>query len=98
MRTTFCAIGVALAAIVATWALFLDLAILYETHGLWSSVVGLVLAPITYVVVPWYVGLTLDNLLPLAGGLSAVHVFMGRDCSTDSSSLGLPGNDPWNQL
>jgi len=74
MRTTFCAIGVALAAIVATWALFLDLAILYETRGLWSSVVGLVLAPITYVVVPWYAGLTLDNWLPLAVGYGSVAV------------------------
>jgi hypothetical protein len=74
MRTTFCAIGVALAAIVATWALFLDLAILYETHGLWSSVVGLVLAPITYVVVPWYAGLTLDDWLPLAVWYGSVAV------------------------
>lgn len=72
MRATLRAIGVALAAIMATWALFLDLAILYEAHGLWIAVVGLVLAPITYVGVPWYAGLTLGNWLPLAVGYGSV--------------------------
>jgi len=78
MKLTVYALGLALAAIVTSWALFLDLAILYETHGLWTGVVGLVLAPITFVVVPWYAGIALDSWLPLAvgyGSLAAGIVF-----------------------
>jgi hypothetical protein len=74
MKLTAYAIGLALAAIVASWALFLDLAILYETHGFWSGLVGLVLAPITFVVVPWYAGIALGEWLPLAVGYGSVGV------------------------
>ena len=74
MKLTVYAIGLALAAIVASWALFLNLAILYETHGFWSGLVGLVLTPITFVVVPWYAGIALDTWLPLAVGYGSVGV------------------------
>ena len=72
MKLTVYALGLALAAVVASWALFLDLAILYETHGFWSGLVGLVLAPITYFVVPWYAGIALDNWLPLIVGYGSL--------------------------
>jgi hypothetical protein len=74
MKLTAYALGLALAAIVASWAVFLDLAILYETHGFWSGLVGLVLAPITFIVVPWYAGIALGNWLPLGVGYGSVVV------------------------
>jgi hypothetical protein len=33
MKLTVYALGLALASILASWAMFLDLAMLYETHG-----------------------------------------------------------------
>ena len=74
MKLTVYALGVALAGIFAAWAMFLDLAMLYEMHGLWSGVVGLVLAPITYLVMPWYIWIELDNWLPLAVGYGSLAV------------------------
>lgn len=77
MRRIVSAVGLAVAVSVASWALFLDLAILYETHGLWSGVAGLVLAPVTFLVVPWYAWLALDNWLPLAVGYGGAIVAIG---------------------
>jgi len=74
MKQTVYALGLALASIVASWALFLDLAMLYETHGFWSGVVGLLLAPITYLVMPWYAWIALDEWLPLAVGYGSLAV------------------------
>ena len=84
MRRTIFAICVAIVGIVAPWVLFLDLVILYQAHGLWSGVVGLVLAPITYLVVPWYAWIALDEWVPLAFGYGSlavgiVLVRMGRE-------------------
>lgn len=53
---------------------FPDLAILYQTHGLWSGLVGLVLAPITFVVVPWYAGIVLDNWMPFVVGYGSAVI------------------------
>ncbi len=78
MKLTLYAIGLALASIVAPWVLFLDLVILYQTLGLWGGVVGLVLAPITYLVVPWYAWIALGEWVPLVfgyGSLAGIIVF-----------------------
>ncbi len=74
MKLTVYALSLALACILATWVLFLDLVILYQTHGLWSGALGLVLAPITYLVVPWYAWIALDEWVPLAVGYSSLAV------------------------
>lgn len=68
MRRAVSSIGIGIAIIVASWAFFLDVAILYEAHGLWISLLGLLLAPITYFAVPLYAGVALDNWLPFAVG------------------------------
>lgn len=74
MRLTVYALAVALASIFASWVLFLDLVILYQAYGLWSGVVGLVLAPITYLVVPWYALIALGEWVPLAFGYGSLVV------------------------
>jgi hypothetical protein len=68
MKLTVYALGLALASFLAFWAMFLDLAALYETHGLRAGVVGLALAPITYLVMPWYIWIALDNWMPFVVG------------------------------
>lgn len=74
MKLTLAAIGLALAATVASWALFLDVAILYEGYGVWGAVVGVMLAPFTFLLVPWYAGIALGHWLPLAVGYGSVAV------------------------
>lgn len=65
--------------IVSSWALFLNLAIVYEAKGFWVGALGLVLAPVTFVVVPWYAWIVLDNGLPLLVGYGSVLV--GLSCA-----------------
>lgn len=74
MKKTIIALGLALVSVAGLWALFLDLAMLFEQHGLVIAVVGFVLAPVTYLVVPWYVWLSLGNALPLIVGYGSMAV------------------------
>lgn len=65
--------GVLVFAVTGLWGFFLCLAIINEAAGFWGIVVGLFIAPVTFLAAPLWAGFTYGNWFPLVleygGGL-----------------------------
>ncbi len=64
------------------WGFYLSLKIIGEIAGLEGVAIGFAVAPVTFVVVPWYAGIVRDNWLPLlisygGGMIGCLFFFMG---------------------
>jgi hypothetical protein len=62
--------------------------IAFAIFGFWGFVIGLFVAPITFIAAPWYAGLVLGNWFPLligyGGGIVALILFgIGSAISRD---------------
>jgi len=59
-------------AVFGLWGFILDLGVVHHAAGRWGVVGGVVLFPLTYVLVPWYAAIALGNWVPLAIGYGGV--------------------------
>ncbi len=48
-------------AVFGLWGFILDLGVVHHAAGLWGVVGGVVLFPLTFVVVPWYAAIAWGN-------------------------------------
>lgn len=95
MKRALLSVGIGIVVIVASWALFLDVAILYEASGPGIAVVGIALAPITYLAVPIYAGAALGNWLPffVGYGSAIVGLLLARSARRLSHDRSRTGRD-----
>jgi hypothetical protein len=84
----FKALGYAVFGITGLWGLFLCLAIVDKVAGFWGIVVGLFIAPVTFLAAPFYAGFHYGNWFPLvlnyggafvSGGLMLVGKALARE-------------------
>ena len=64
--------GIIAGGVFGLWGFILDLAVVRHVAGLWGVVGGVVLFPLTYVVVPWYAAIAWGNWFPLLIGYGGV--------------------------
>ena len=72
-------LGVISFIIFGLWGLFLEVAIVNEVAGFLGVVLGFMLLPVMFAVVPWYAGVVWGNWLPLmvcyGGGILTAILF-----------------------
>jgi hypothetical protein len=80
--------GAAGFAIALFWGLALCVAIVYQASGIMAALASVLLAPLTFAVVPWVSGLAMDSWLPLflnygAGMLALPLILAGKALAGD---------------
>ena len=79
-------LGYIVFAITGIWGFFLCLSIITHVAGFWGVVIGLTIAPLTFVAAPIYAGIKWDNWFPLVlnyggGILAAILIAIGNKFS-----------------
>ena len=84
--------GAVLFVVTGIWGLVLSLDIITDVIGFWGMLVAIILAPITFFVVPLYAGIALGIWFPVllnyGGGLLAI-LLMAVGSRLDRDSAGL---------
>jgi len=85
-------------ALAFVWGLALCIAVIAEIAGFAGAVLGLLLAPLSFILVPWYAGLALGDwtpfLLNYCAGSCALALFAGGNAILRSQPVAVVVAEP----
>jgi len=87
-------VGALLFVVTGIWGLVLSLDIITDVIGFWGMIAAIILAPITFFVVPLYAGIGLGIWFPVLlnyGGCLVAILLMALGTRLDRDSAGLSG-------